>query len=417
MRVLFVTSRVLPLVADDLAEKKSGFGGWTMNMLNQLKYVDDLQLAVAMCSKNVNKIYKKSCDNIFCYVAPDNSDKSMDETSRDYIIDDFKPDIIHIEGNEFPIQNIFSKIKQIPVLVSLQGILSGYEPYQYGQLPISDYLFSIKKHNLITAWVLYFRKHLRFDKRISTETDTIKNAQYLTGRTFWDRAHSYWINPSAEYFVCNRILRSEFYEEKWDSENYSKYTIYVGNGYSPHKGLHNVLEAVALLKKEFPDVRVNVSGLSPIVKTKSISIKKFGYSRLIERIIKKYALEKNVVFTGALSGKEMIEYMKKTNVYVLPSLIENSPNTLGEAMILGVPCVSAYTGGAPEMAIDEKECLFYRANDPKLLAWQIRRIFINEEFAKNIGEAARCHAKITHDPVSNRDALVNIYKKILEKNK
>ncbi len=415
MRVLWVTSQVLPLVADDIGEKKYGFGGWVMNMLNQLKNVDDIQLGVAMCSKKVSTIFEKNCDGIFCYVVPDNGDRSMDELSRNYIIDAFKPDIIHIEGNEFPIHNIFSKVKQVPVLLSLQGILSGYEPYQYGQLPIADYLFSPKKHNVVSAWVLYFRKHMLFDRRVSTELDTIKNAQYLTGRTFWDRAHSYWINPSAEYFVCNRILRPDFYEEKWDSQNYNKHTIYVGNGYSPLKGIHNVLEAVALLKKEFPDIKVHISGVSPIVKGKSISVKKLGYSSLIEKLIKKHNIEENVVFTGSLSGKEMIEYMKKSNVYVLPSLIENSPNTLGEAMILGMPCVSAYTGGASEMAIDEKECLFYRANDPKLLAWQIRRVFTDEVLAKNIGEAARNHAKITHDPVLNRDALINIYKKILEK--
>lgn len=416
MRILFVTSQVLPLVADDIGEKKSGFGGWIMNMLNQLKNIDDIQLAVAMCSKKINKMFEKNCEGINCYVAPDNGDRSMDENSRNYIVDAFKPDIVHIEGNEFPIHNIFSKVKQIPTLLSLQGILSGYEPYQYGQLPIADFLFSPKRHNVISSWVLYFRKHLLFDKRVLMETDTIKNAQFLTGRTFWDRAHSYWINPDAKYFVCNRILRPEFYEEIWDSENYKKHTIYVGNGYSPLKGIHNVLEAVALLKKEFPDIKVCVSGLSPIVKGKRLNIRKFGYSNLIEKIIKKHNIQENVVFTGSLNGKEMIEYMKKSNVYVLPSLIENSPNTLGEAMILGMPCVSAYTGGASEMAIDEKECLFYRANDPKLLAWQIRRVFTDNELAKNIGGAARLHAKVTHDPLLNRDALINIYKKILEKN-
>lgn len=413
MRVLWVTAQVLPLVADDIGEGKSGFGGWVMNMLNQLKDVENIELGVAMCSKKVNAMFEKDCDGIHCYVSPDVGGKAMDESAVNDIVDRFKPDIIHVEGNEFPIHNIFTKIKKVPVLLSLQGILSGYEPYQYGQLPISDFLFSPKRKNMLTAWILYFRKHFLFDNRISMENDTIGNVQYITGRTFWDRAHSHWINPDAEYFTCNRILRTDFYKEKWDADNFVKHTIYVGNGNSPLKGIHNVLEAVALLKNEFPDVKLYVSGVSPIVR--NMSIKKFGYSRLIEKLIKKHNIEENVVFTGSLSGSEMIDYMKKSNVYVLPSLIENSPNTLGEAMILGMPCVSAYTGGASEMAIDEKECLFYRANDPKLLAWQIRRVFTDEKLAKNIGEAARCHAKITHDPVLNRDALLNIYKKILGK--
>ena len=202
MRVLFVTAQVLPLVADDIGGNKSGFGGWIMNMLNQLKKLESIQLGVAMCSKNVNAMFEKNCDGIRCYVSPDIGVKAVDEASINYIIDKFKPDVIHIEGNEFPIQNIFSKVKNIPTLLSLQGILSGYEPYQYGQLPIADYLFSPSKHNVISAWMLYFRKHILFDKRVSTESDTISSVRFITGRTFWDRAHSNPIVPAPLKYRC-----------------------------------------------------------------------------------------------------------------------------------------------------------------------------------------------------------------------
>ena len=110
---------------------------------------------------------------------------------------------------------------------------------------------------------------------------------------------------------------------------------------------------------------------------------------------------------------KMIERMVKSHVYVLPSLIENSPNTLGEAMIQGMPCVSAYTGGASDMAIDGYEALFYRANDPNLLAWQIKQIFDSDELAIELGKNAKLHALKTHDPVLNRDALLAAYKDIL----
>ena len=65
------------------------------------------------------------------------------------------------------------------------------------------------------------------------------------------------------------------------------------------------------------------------------------------------------------------------------------------------------------MAIDEKECLFYRANDPKLLAWQLKRVFSNRQFAEELGGEARKHANITHDPIHNRDALIFAYNKML----
>lgn len=412
MRVLWVTAQVLPLVCEDLGLKTNGFGGWVMNMLQQLLSVDEMELGVAMVSSKTNNIMCVTKGRIKCYVAPDCGNKGISEENRNSIIEMFNPDIIHVEGNEFGIHNAFSQVKSIPVIVSLQGILSGYEQYQYGELPIADYMFSPSKHNVISSWILYFRKHFLFDKRLLVENETIKNAKYISGRTFWDRAHSYWINPDAVYFPCNRILRPVFYEKEWNYDKCEPLSIFVGNGYSPLKGIHNVIDALGLLKKEYPSIKLYVAGENPICK-KGISVKRLGYSNLLRKRIREADVEDNVFFTGSLNGENMVEMMLKCNVYVLPSLIENSPNTLGEAMILGMPCVSAYTGGASEMAVDEKECLFYRANDPKLLAWQLKRVFDNRLFAEQIGINAREHAMITHDPIRNRDALIDAYNKIM----
>lgn len=414
MKILWVTAQVLPLVADELNIRKNGFGGWVMNMLEELKKDENIQLAVAMVSSKVSSVSRIVKDEVVCYVAPEKGTKGIEEIDRDFIISEFKPDLIHIEGNEFGIHNSFSKIKHVPVLLSLQGILSGYEQYQYGELPIADYMFSIKSGNMITAWILYMRKHMLFDKRVTMEEETIKNVKYISGRTFWDRAHSYWINRKARYFECNRILRPIFYEQNWNIAEIEQHSIFVGNGYSPLKGLHNVIDAVGLLKKEYPDICIYVAGESPIVSNKREILHKLGYSNLIRKKIRKYKLEENIQFTGSLLGDEMVKKMKKCHVYCLPSLIENSPNTLGEAMMLGMPCVSAYTGGASQMAVDEKECLFYRANDPKLLAWQIKRIFDSEELAESIGRNAKEHAKRTHNPEKNKDALIYAYKTILK---
>lgn len=411
MKVLWVTAQELPMISSELGTEVHGFGGWVTNMLNLLKMDDSIELGVAMVSTKVSTLWEKRIDNIECFVAPDCGGKAISDETRNSIIAKFNPDIIHIEGNEFQIQNAFAKTK-IKTLLSLQGILSGYEPYQYGCLPIADAMFSIKSHNILSSWILFFRKHILFDKRISMETNSIQSVSYISGRTFWDRAHSYWINPKAKYFPCNRILRPQFYKENWDVNKMKPFTIFIGNGYSPLKGLHFVIEAVNLLKQRYPNIQLLVAGNSPIYNGSIFSAKRYGYSSIIKQLIRKNRLDNNVYFLGALNGHKMIDIMKTCNVYVLPSLIENSPNTLGEAMIMGMPCVSAYTGGASEMAIDEKECLFYRSNDPKLLAWQIKRIFDDPNFAVELGQNAKKHAMHTHDPYLNKNALIYAYNKI-----
>ena len=414
-KILWITSQELPVISNDLHTPIYSTGGWVTNMLSILKHESQIVLGVAMVSKKVDSLWIKQIENIIYYVAPEQKKKDISLKDRDKILSLFQPDIIHIEGNEFPIQNTFINTKY-KTLLSLQGILSGCAPFQFGCLQIENDLLNPFSCNFFASWILFLKKQLLFKKRIQLETKSISQSRYITGRTFWDRAHSYWINPQAKYFRCNRILRSSFYHEEWNLENCNKHTIFMGNGYSPLKGLHFVIDAINLLQQEYPDIQLYVAGINPIIRS-GINIKKYAYGSIIQRKIHKYKLQNKIHFLGHLHEKEMLESMKQSHVYVLSSLIENSPNTLGEAMLLGMPCIASYVGGAPEMAIDEKECLFYRANDPYLLAWQIKRIFENPNLSKKLGCAAKQHAKITHNPIDNKTALLKIYDDILQDKK
>ena len=415
MKVLWVISQLLPIAANKLDLKASNFGGWVKSMLEKLSRVQEIELGVVMCSEKIKESIQFSEDGTKYYILPViGKNKCVSKQGVKITLKDFSPDIIHIEGTEWSISDQFSQMKEYPVLVSLQGILNGYEQYQAGGLPLSEFMLSLSWTKLITGWTLFFRKRLLFDKRLEIERQTISNAQYLMGRTLWDRAHSYVFNKSAKYFTCNRTLRESFYSNEWDYGRCSKHRIFVGNGYSALKGGHTVLEAVCLLVDEFPDLKVAFAGEDPFIHGKKDVKKRIGYSFYIRQMLKRTELQDRVEYLGERNEKEMVECLLKSNVYVLPSLIENSPNTLGEAMIMGVPCISAYTGGASEMAIDEKEALIYRAGDPVMLAYQIKRIFDMKDTAASMCEAAQRHARITHDPQKNLEALLNAYNEILK---
>jgi glycosyltransferase involved in cell wall biosynthesis len=292
----------------------------------------------------------------------------------------------------------------------MQGIINGYEPYEYGQINLLKSLFCLTPAKFIFALAMIVNKQLRFNPRLSIERDTIAKAKNILGRTSWDRAHSYALNSSAPYFSCNRILREPFYENRWNNARFADLSIFAGNVGSPRKGTHFLLRAVSLLVSEFPNIKLRIAGESPEAGSIKDWKKYIGYPAYIRRLISELKLERHVEFLGVLSAEEMAEQMSETSVFVLSSIIENSPNTLGEAMILGMPCVAAYSGGVGDMAVDYKEALFYRANDPQVLAYKIKTLFSDSDFATRLGKAARVKALATHDPESNKNKLLAAYK-------
>ncbi|HIS58965.1 MAG TPA: glycosyltransferase family 4 protein, partial [Candidatus Faecousia faecipullorum] len=89
------------------------------------------------------------------------------------------------------------------------------------------------------------------------------------------------------------------------------------------------------------------------------------------------------------------------------------PNSLGEAMLLGVPSVASDVGGVADMMDHGKEGYICQPTAPYMLAHHICRIFRMEEDAENLGSAARAHAQKTHDPEKNLAALLHIYEEVI----
>ena len=108
----------------------------------------------------------------------------------------------------------------------------------------------------------------------------------------------------------------------------------------------------------------------------------------------------------------MKQQFLSANVFVLPSTIENSPNSLGEGMLLGVPCVSSLSGGVATMMEHNKEGFIYQSTAPYMLAHYVNKVFSMEEKAENLGAAAKIHAEKTHAPDTNLNRLLEIYEEL-----
>ncbi len=414
MRILWVVNIVLPQVAHLVDGRKFATGGWINAMLSQLNEVPGVELGVAIRAP-VSSPKTETIDRIQYFLIPEDPTRKYDisvaECQR--VLREFAPDLLHIEGTEFAHAKTFLTQWSGPNVVSLQGVINGYEPYQYGGLPVGEMLFSGKLVPALSAASLIYRKQVLFRPRLKGELETIRLAKNILGRTTWDRAHAYAIAPAAPYFSCSRILRDTFYDMTWNSAQMEQHTLFVGNSAAPLKGAHFVIRALALLKAEFPKIKLYVAGEDPRPKSARGIRAAIGYGAYLRHLICSLGVEQQVEFTGLLQADAMADRLSRCHAYVMCSTIENSPNTLGEAMMIGVPCISAFTGGAPDMAGDGVEALFYRDNDPALLAYQIKRVFDSNVLAQNLSNAARARARITHDRQGNMGKTLNAYRTIL----
>ena len=414
IRVLWIVNIVLPAVATELGLEKTPFGGWLTLMTDRLAARDDFRIGVAMRApvKTLTRIEK---NGIVYYAMPQSASDAfdVDDATVSSVLADFTPDMLHAEGSEMAYTRRFMKAWAGPRLLSLQGVINGNRNYDLGRLPLVSMLNPLRPATALTALALMANHVLRFRPRLAAERETIGLADHIMGRTIWDRAQAWSINPRAAYHHCSRILRDAFYGARWQAGGHEPHSIFVGNAASPRKGTHVVIEAVRLLRPAYPDLRLYVAGESPATLPARSPKRHIGYPAHVLDLIRRHGLQDCVTFTGLLDAEGMARRMEQSHVFVLSSIIENSPNTLGEAMMVGTPSVSAYTGGVPSMAADEVDVLMYRPDDPAMLAMQIKRLFDDPALCKRLSAAARKRARKTHDPEANVQALVDAYGRIV----
>ncbi len=322
------------------------------------------------------------------------------------IIKEVKPDIIHIHGTENSFLSILGKV-EIPVVISIQGNLSVYH-----QKYFSGYhgRFLWQKEDKITYKSIlfgrfYFYKGYKIMERMAAiEQKHLKIAKYIIGRTSWDNRITRILAPQSKYFVGNEMLRDVFYTSQWNNP-YKSGTIklFTTNGNNYYKGFETLCHALHLLNGIGIYVEWRVAGIE-----KSSLINKITRMQLQAEFPKK-----GLILIGSLAEDDLINELKSSHIYVMPSHIENSPNNLCEAMILGMPCIATYAGGTGSMLEDGKEGILIQDGDPWAMAGAIVELATDPGKAGVYGKAARIKALQRHDRETIISNLIETYSDII----
>lgn len=411
MRVLWSVNTLSPAIASQLNIKSSHSISWVEAMSACLAKRNDVVLAIVSLG-DVKKI-KKSCINDIEYYIVPNTNK-LTNTWREIILD-FKPDIIHVYGTErhHNVSLIECVNRELPIIVSLQGIIAEYEKYYFGGISKREILKYYTLGDILLRQGVFSGKR-KFVRQKKMEADILKNVLYVEGRSNWDRVMSEQISIHRKYYFCPRMIRTPFFEYFWNEHDFEPYSIFVHQGGYPIKGLHFMIEALHILKKKYPNVKLYISGMDFLQKSKGIRIlTTTGYMKYIRCMIKKYNLRRNIVFTGYLNAKEMAEKLSTVQLCVIPSIIENAPNSLVESMIVGTPCIASYVGGNSELLDDGMAGYLYRCNEFAMLADRISFVFENTQDANRRACYGQKLARERHDPNKLEDTIMNIYHDVI----
>lgn len=421
MKILWLTNLRLPIIDSILRKNVNYFGGgWLSGLLNQiLKTTNE----IVLCYPEYEEadIVRGVDSQVSFYGFPIDARKSrlgicnIQRLKKffDNILDETNPDVIHIHGTEFQFSYamaIAAKEKGLidRVALSIQGMTSVYAHHFFGNLPRNYTPVPTLKEILIQDGAR--NRYKSFVRRGKYEIKTIKLVKHVLGRTSWDYINCVSINPDITYHKSNETLRKSFYSDIWRYEAAIPYTVFVSQAGTILKSFHMVLEALAVVKRFYPKVKVKVAGPRII---EGNWIKGNSYGIYLRTRICDLGLEENVEFLGPQNECQMKGNMLKANVFVLPSSIENSPNSLGEAMLLGMPCISSDVGGVSDLIKHNEEGYIYPADAPDMLAYYIMKVFQDKENAEAYGKKARNHAILTHDPEKNWKELNGIYYDLL----
>jgi glycosyltransferase involved in cell wall biosynthesis len=400
--------------------------GWLTGCLNRIieSKKDDEKITLGVCFPGEGEICSSSeaIDGITYYGFsedlnhPENYDGFLESRFHD-ILEDFKPDVVHIFGTEFPhtLAMIRAFNKPERVLLGIQGVCTAIAREYMAGIPeevqrSATFRDRIKEDTLI-------QQREKYNKRAENEREAIKLAGNISGRTAFDRAETKAINPDARYFAINETMRPCFYMGKWSDKRCETHTIFLSQGDYPLKGFHFMLMAMPKILEKYPDAHLYVAGNNIIGKGQSkypYFVRASAYGKYIKSLISKGHLKKKVTMLGMLDDVAMKDRMLKCNVFVCPSVIENSPNSLGEAMLLGVPVVASRTGGIPDMVRDRKDGVLFEVGNAQELASGILQLWDEPVIAAVYGDNASAHARITHNTDANYRRLMEVYRTICE---
>lgn len=193
------------------------------------------------------------------------------------------------------------------------------------------------------------------------------------------------------YNPCTAEPYPQIYDKK-------KQILYAGT-VNARKGYRDMIEAFAIIAKDFPDWQIVFAGNGEIEQGKTLA--------------KEFEISRQTVFLGWVSGKAKDKAFKEASIFCLPSYAEGFPMAVLDAWSYGLPVITTPVGGVPDVAKDGENLLLFNPGDVAALAKQMERLIKNTTLRNKLSKASLQLARTTFNiDVINKE-IEELYKNLL----
>jgi glycosyltransferase involved in cell wall biosynthesis len=119
------------------------------------------------------------------------------------------------------------------------------------------------------------------------------------------------------------------------------------------------------------------------------------------------------VYGGFADREKLKTHLRDTTLLALPSLEDNCPMVVLEAMAAGVPVVAARVGGVPELMEEGRTGFFCDPLDASSMRQAVERVLVQSAQAQALAAHARQQARGRFHPKAIAQRHVEIYREVL----
>ncbi|QBE63589.1 glycosyltransferase family 4 protein [Pseudoduganella lutea] len=199
--------------------------------------------------------------------------------------------------------------------------------------------------------------------------------------------------------VVPNIVNLERFSSARETQTGAGPRLLVARNLEPIYDNATALRAIVLVRERHPDATLVIAGSGPLREE-------------LERLAEELGIAGAVTFTGRVDNAAMAALYRNADVMLNPSLVDNTPNSVLEALACGVPVVSTHVGGVPYLVEDGRTALLVPPNAPEAMAAAVLRLATEPSLAASLRENGLRHVQqFTWSSV--RPRLLAVYQHVL----